>query len=202
MYWLVLLFVDYLCGFEKLLLKALTETDGFPMNWQEVQGAKEKQARGDISCSLAACLSQQQQLPPTRAFSTQLDFSRESGGRVFLAPPSRPQRRHVPFTSMVFGTWEVKASCEYHSQNKSNNGLNVNELLRIHNISSFIHILGFCFNSLYLFTKSHLDEWSPISIFWSGRKLVTSWGQHTSCVWWPLWWSWGPARPHPILLKT
>ena len=74
------------------------------MNWQEVQGAKEKQTRGDISCSLAARLSQQQQLPPTRAFSTQLDFSRESGGRVFLAPPSRPQRRHVPFTSMVFGT--------------------------------------------------------------------------------------------------
>ena len=50
-------FVTYICtdssGFETLLFKALTETDGYSMNWQEVQGAKEKQARGDISCSLA-----------------------------------------------------------------------------------------------------------------------------------------------------
>ena len=122
MYWLVLLFVDCLCGFETLLFKALTKIDGYSKKWQEVQGAKEKQARGDlISCSLAARVSQQQQLPPS-AFSTQLDFSRESGGRVFLAPPSRPQRRHVPFASMVFGTGEVNASCEYQSHKISNNG--------------------------------------------------------------------------------
>ena len=109
MYCLILLLVDCPCGFETLLFKAPTETDVYSKKWQEVQGAKEKQARLDlISCSLAAPVSQQQQLPPSRAFSTQLDFSRESGGRVFLAPPSRPQRRHVPFA----GLWQMRSDCK------------------------------------------------------------------------------------------